>query len=115
MTFIQVILLAFVVLAGILYTFAFRSKLAVRLVGLAFFSGGAVLILLPDLSTRVAKLLGVGRGADLLFYFSILGGLFGFLLLYSRSRRTDRRMTLLLRAIAIRDAQRLSSSRGAAV
>lgn len=111
MTFIQIILLPLVVLAAVLYSLAFRSKLLARLMGAALFGAGALLVLVPDLSTKVARRLGVGRGVDLLFYFCVLVGIFAFLLLYSRSRRTDRRITALIRATAIRDAELLNRPR----
>lgn len=110
MTFIQIILLPLVILAAVFYSLAFRSKLLVRLVGTALFAAGAVLVLVPDLSTKIARRLGVGRGVDLLFYFSLLVGIFVFLLLYARSRRTERRITALVRASAIRDAEWLGDS-----
>lgn len=111
MTFIQVILLPLVILAAVLYSLAFRSKLLARLVGAALFGAAALLVLVPDLSTKIARHLGVGRGVDLLFYLCILLGIFAFLLLYSRSRRTERRITAIIRATAIRDAEWLGSSK----
>lgn len=45
---------------------------------LAVFVGlfGVVLVSVPQLTSRLASLLGVGRGTDLLLYFAIMGGLF---------------------------------------
>ncbi len=69
---------------------------------------GAIAILLvitPDLATKVAKSLNVGRGADLVIYLSI--ALLGMLWvrLFLRGRAEQRQITMLTRSIAISQAR----------
>ena len=63
------------------------------------------MILLPDWTTQVAHILGVGRGTDLLLYLgSVIAG-FLCILFYSRVRDMEERMTQLARAVAILHAK----------
>ena len=61
-------------------------------------------ILLPDLTTVVAKSLGIHRGADLVLYCTVIVMLVGFFMVYARLRRLRRDVTLLTRHLAIREA-----------
>src|SRR5271165_6494686 len=110
MTSIQVILIALSLLAAIVGSFAFQSRLAYRLLGVIFFVIATGFIVFPDSTTKVAHVLGVGRGADLLLYLSLFAGIHAFLLLYLRTRRLERKMTELIRTMAMRDAEDLGSS-----
>ncbi|HUP45464.1 MAG TPA: DUF2304 domain-containing protein [Thermoanaerobaculia bacterium] len=67
-------------------------------------SGAAVFIAFPDLSSIIANALGIGRGADLVLYLSILFMLGGFFGVYLRFRRLDEQLTRIVRHLAIRDA-----------
>jgi hypothetical protein len=58
----------------------------------------------PGILGKLAKVLGIGRGADLLLYGSVVVMLIGFLMIYARLRQLRREMTLLVRDLAIRDA-----------
>ena len=66
----------------------------------------AVAILRPSITVAIAHFLGIGRGADLVFYCAILGMLFGFFAVYVRIKRLESEITRLVRALAIRDAER---------
>jgi len=61
-------------------------------------------ILFPGFTQAVANLLGVGRGADLIFYFFGLFTTFALILLYTRDRIQSHQLTELIRHLAIRDA-----------
>ena len=65
---------------------------------------GVIAVINPDVMTWLAHRVGVGRGTDLLLY--ILAVVFGFFSLntYLRFKDTERRLTRLARAMAIRDA-----------
>jgi hypothetical protein len=65
--------------------------------------GSAGVVVWPVSTVRVARLLGIGRGADLLLYCSVLAMLVGFFYVYIRFRRMDRQLTLLVRELAIRN------------
>lgn len=65
---------------------------------------GVIAVINPGVMTWLANRVGVGRGTDLLLY--ILTVVFGFFSLntYLRFKDTERRLTRLARAMAIRDA-----------
>ena len=63
-----------------------------------------VAIVWPDLTGWVARFLGIGRGADLVFYCAAVVMMIGFLMVYVRLRHIRRELTLLVRQLAIRDA-----------
>ncbi len=59
----------------------------------------------PHVLVRVAHALGIGRGADLVLYLSILFTFAAFFVTYLRFRRVDEQLTKIVRHLAIRDAQ----------
>lgn len=63
---------------------------------------GIGLVLFPDISNKIAKRMGVGRGADLIFYICIL--LFWFIIskLISRIKLLEAQITELVRKDALR-------------
>jgi hypothetical protein len=60
----------------------------------------------PDTTVVVARFLGIGRGADLILYCSVLLMLVGFFVVYVRFRRLDRQLTLLVRQLAVEHPER---------
>lgn len=104
MTSIQIILVILSVMTGILGSSVFRSRLLGRLIAAFLFCVSVVLVILPDLTTDLARKLGVGRGTDLLFYTVFFAGIQAFLLLYARTRKLERKLTESIRAIAVREA-----------
>jgi small membrane protein len=67
-------------------------------------SAAALAIAVPESTAVAARVLGIQRGADLVFYCGILGTMAGFFLVYSRLRRLEREITLLTRRLALREA-----------
>jgi hypothetical protein len=65
------------------------------------FGIGAVLVLFPWLANRVAQLLNVGRGADLLLYFAVLSGAYVAAALYFRFKRLEEKLAVIVREMAI--------------
>ena len=63
-----------------------------------------VAIIWPEVTTVVARWLGIQRGADLILYCAVVVMMIGFLMIYVRLRHLRRELTLLVRQIAIRDA-----------
>lgn len=96
--------------AVLLFVFFLRRSHTARLqafkrIGFTLFClFGVIAVIQPDLMTWLANRVGVGRGTDLLLY--ILTVVFGFFSLntYLRFKDTERRLTRLARAMAIRDA-----------
>ncbi len=58
-------------------------------------------VMMPNLTQWFAKYLGVGRGADAVFYVSIVGLSYAFFRLYLRSRHLEQQLTLLVRKLAL--------------
>jgi len=107
MTLIQVVLAAGVILIGVYMYIRLRSTLFdVFLIGL-FIISGTLLVLFPEYSNKIAHWAGVGRGADLLFYLSILFLFFLILKLYSRLRRIEQTFTEIVRNKSIEEAEEL--------
>lgn len=94
---IQLLLICGVVIIFGYYISRFRNAL-LDLLALTVFAGlGIFFILFPEYSNTIAHKLGVGRGADLLFYSCILFFLFIILKLFARLRRLEDKMTDLVR------------------
>jgi len=71
------------------------------LVVLLFFAAGAVAVLFQPLTMRLAAYFNVGRGADLLLYFSVLCGVLVAANFYFRFKETERVLGEIVRQIAI--------------
>jgi len=79
-----------------------RSALR-RLFVLAFFGTGLLFIVYPDLTMKLAHVVGIGRGADLIFYLSILFLLFLCFNFYVRFHVLEERMTRVVRELALQN------------
>mgnify|MGYP000340693780 CR=1 FL=1 len=69
------------------------------------FVGGAFFIVFPDVATRVAHLVGIGRGVDFLIYPLVIGLVRESLLNRQRRWEEGERLTELVRASAIASAR----------
>lgn len=99
-----------VLLAGVafifLYFIVWMKKRLLDIIILSVMIACAVLFILwPDLTTIIAKKVGVGRGADLIFYISILIFWFVILKLYSRIRRLEQLFTSIIRNDALKNVK----------
>ena len=102
------VLMLFSLLTAVTLSAAARGMVRKRIVALwlSLWSLGAVAIIWPRSTMLIARWLGIGRGADLLLYLSVLLMLVGFFYVYGRFRRLDRQITLLVRRLAIETAAR---------
>lgn len=66
-----------------------------------FFLLGAVGVVFRDSSMRLASALNVGRGADLLLYFSVLCGVLIAANFYFRFKTSERILTEVVRQLAM--------------
>ena len=104
--------LIFVPVCGILTILVllrgFRGHLGFRqaLLWAAIWSLAAAVIAIPASASVFATWLGIGRGADLVFYAAVLAGLASSLYFYQRFRRLEFLCTELIRREAIRQATR---------
>lgn len=105
---IQILLIAAIV---VLAVFMMRrtgadSHLAIRRLLMGLFVIGAVLsVLFPQWLTWLARLIGVGRGTDLVLYGLVIIFLAFVYTQYRRNAALQRQLTLLARKIALLEAE----------
>ncbi|MEY2714030.1 MAG: hypothetical protein RIT24_373 [Planctomycetota bacterium] len=109
MTAFQILLIAaLTALAFVIAALALRRTIG-RLAAAAWLvviGTGLVFAIEPNWTTLIARKLGINRGTDLLLYVLVLAVLQGFLIIYLKLRRVRRELTLLVRELAIREAER---------
>jgi hypothetical protein len=96
----QIVLLVLLVLFAV-YILRLRSTAGDRITYLGLASIGVALILDPEFTNRIAARLGIGRGADLMFYFFIIFALFHFATTAATIRRMQRDLTRMAQALAL--------------
>lgn len=90
--------------AAMLYFLILVRKSAVRRLFVFFFFGtGLIFIFNPGLTMRLAHVVGIGRGTDLVTYLSLLFLFFLCFNFYVRFHAVDERLTRLVRVQAIRN------------
>jgi hypothetical protein len=99
-----------VLLAGVAFIFLYfivwmKKRLLDIIILFVMIACAVLFILWPDLTTIIAKKVGVGRGADLIFYVSILIFWFVILKLYSRIRRLEQLFTTIIRNDALKNVK----------
>jgi hypothetical protein len=104
---IQVILIA--VTLGVLLLLlqrrtAARTRAWKKLIMLALAAAAVASILYPELTTKVANFVGVGRGTDLLLYLLVAVFLYVTVGFYLRFRDLERQLTVVARRLAIDEA-----------
>jgi hypothetical protein len=94
-------------LAGILlYAWTeYRRSPAVALLTVFVASAGIYFVWMPEHSTQLAELVGIGRGVDLILYIWVCISLIVLLNLHLKLRTQMELITTLARRIAIADAQ----------
>jgi hypothetical protein len=110
MILIQPILVALLLLIGGMYLTALASRLASRMALLGLLGLGVLFVIDPDLTTRIAHSVGVGRGADLLLYLFCLATVTMFLKLYQRNRTVEEKLTEVVRQMALQGVRRPEGS-----
>jgi hypothetical protein len=107
MTGIQLVLLMGVGFIAVI----FLTRLGKKFMDVLFLSAmvftAAIFIIWPDITNSIAHRLGVGRGADLVFYISILIFWMIIVKLFDRVRKLEQIITELIRKDAIGQAKRL--------
>ena len=102
---VQPILLAILAAVVLLYFSRLRSKAADGLIILICFGCASLMVMRPNIATRIANLVGVGRGADLIVYLALPGLLMMIFLLFSRTRELNAKLTMAVREYALRDVR----------
>lgn len=104
MMLIKILLIVLVVLLSL---YMFKANLGAkqtawrRLGILAFAVAAVVVVIFPEITTTVARFLGVGRGADLLLYGLVIVVLYNMLMQAKQRNAAERRLTKLAREVAI--------------
>lgn len=93
----------FVISLTVLLIVVIRSKTVIieRILTLGILFSGIIFVLLPDLATSIANYFGIGRGADFIFYLFIFLTILWFISLSMRIKRTDQKITTIVRNIAL--------------
>jgi hypothetical protein len=104
---IQVLLIGAMVVAGLMFLFRIKSNVFFKpILGLLLLAG-IFFVLFPDTTTVIANMMGVDRGADMIFYIYIVSSLIVLIHFYSRLRSLQADLTSLLREQALRNAVKL--------
>jgi hypothetical protein len=82
-----------------------RENRRFALFWLLIWAAAGAAVAFPNLTTVVAKFMGIDRGTDLVLYCAVLAGMVGFLFIYRRSRQLERQLTLLVRHMALDEAK----------
>jgi hypothetical protein len=105
MTIIQVILTICIALIAVYMYLRLRSTLFDLILILIFFGVGVFFVLFPETTNKIANLVGVSKGANLLLYSAILFLFFLILKLYSRLRKVEQKFTELVRNKSLEEAE----------
>lgn len=109
MRLFQLIALPFIVallLASLRNLVKARGRFAASLFWILLWLATMFAVVYPDATTRLARTLGIYRGADLLVYSAVLAFIAGFYLVSLKLRQLSREVTLLTRELALLDAER---------
>lgn len=108
----KAMLLGALALLAYLALFQIRARWFQRVLGLVLGVVVATFIIAPDLATHAGNLVGVGRGADLVFYLSHVLGAYFAIRIYQRQIRLEDQLTTLVRALAHFDARTPANAEG---
>jgi hypothetical protein len=91
--------------------FVFSVRKAVRgshrraaALGALVWLAAVVTVLWPESTIRVARWMGIGRGADLVLYFFVIAFLLAIFYFYYRMMQLEAALTTIVRQLALRDA-----------
>lgn len=95
------ILLCGIMVVLFLYSVKMRTVLLDRVIVIALSICGFALVLNPGLAIAIAHAAGIGRGADFVFYAFIVYWLFHRVTLAAEMKRTEEKITALVRMLAL--------------
>ena len=105
-TFAQIFLLSLVILGMGLVILRYRQRkigTVAFLLWLVLWTGAAAVIMFPMSTVILARILGIGRGADLVLYTSLIITLYLLFRLHVRLEQVNREVTQIVRALALRE------------
>ncbi|MBV7327895.1 DUF2304 domain-containing protein [Chloroflexi bacterium TSY] len=98
-------LIGFVLLGLVLRLIRTDQPRLVLLFWITLWLGAGIAIYQPDLTIRIAAMVGIGRGADLVLYLVAISFLLTLFIVYNKFRTLESNLTVLVRELAIRDAR----------
>jgi hypothetical protein len=101
---IQLVLVLFAAFAAARVLGRFRAgviRLPECLLWMGLWAGVAIVVLDPNLTQRVARVLGVGRGVDAVFYLTIVVLFYLVFRVHMRMRGLEQQLTELVRKLAL--------------
>lgn len=107
MSGIQLVLVTGFIFIGLYFLIRLKKRLLDIILLFSMIAAATVFVLWPGVTNVIANTLGVGRGADLIFYLSILIFWFVALKLYSRIRKLEQLFTQIIREDALKNAQEM--------
>ena len=81
------------------------NKFFVRMLAIGILTGGILAVVFPNVSTEVANLIGIGRGADLILYLMTTFLLLTVTMLHIRIQQLNKSLALFAREIAKQTAR----------
>ena len=109
MTSIQIVLIAFAAFAISRVVLRFRrgGMPLWQLAAWTFFWAMAIVVVLrPETASALARVLGVGRGADVIVYLAVVAAFYLIFRLFAKLEDVERQITRLVRDEALRDLDR---------
>lgn len=112
-------LIQFLLIAAVLLLLVFflrshgtsRARAGAKIGFVLFLIFGVVAVLYPEVTTKLAQSVGVGRGTDLLVYLLVVAFAFAMINTYLRFRDWELRQARVARALALRDAEPPAATR----
>lgn len=112
MSGIQLVLVTGFIFIGLYFLIRLKKRLLDIILLFSLIAAATVFVLWPNVTNVIANKLGVGRGADLIFYMSILIFWFVALKLYARIRKLEQLFTQIVREDALKNAQNMPEHKG---
>lgn len=101
---IQILLIVFAIFVLIKISLKFQQKkirLREFLLWLIFWLAVIVVVILPNITSYLANLVGIGRGSDLAVYLAVLGLFYLVFRIYVKMDNMDAQITKIVRSDAI--------------
>ena len=105
---IKQILFVAILIVTIIYITKVRNFLIDRVILVLLMLLGILLVIFPNITVVIANAIGVGRGADLIFYLFIFSTLFIFFYLLSKMNKLSQDFTEFVRKDAIRNGFKIN-------
>jgi hypothetical protein len=101
--FITLPLVGFLFVRNFLQLFHGNQSRLIALFGAAVWLSAGIAIYRPDLTIRIAAILGIGRGADLVLYLLAVSYLLAISYVYNKFRKMESNITEIVRHLALRE------------